>query len=376
VLLPDNDAIGLEHMNAVAQSLNGKAQEIKIVQLPGLPQKGDVDDFIAAHGANAAEDLLKLIQAAPVWKNLTDPSRRPRLRSVSDILTASSQEFDWLVKDLLVVGSLAVLGAKPKFGKSTGLRDLGTCVARGEPFLNRPTKQGPVIYVCLEDSDAILGSHVRKLGLIDSDPFTFITERPTLEHLRELIQEHRPVLVIIDPLYRFANITKVDDYVQNMNALVPLEGLCKEFGVTICVAHHAVKGGRDDPFDAFLGSTSIFGSVETGIILVRDPKTDVRTIRTRSRHGRDLDETVIELDPVSGRITLGKTVEEIDTTARQEKAESIETAIIAFLSAHFSSNEEEIRATVTGKTKSIRYALDKLRYTFQTIPVEDAAVEI
>jgi hypothetical protein len=52
----------------VAKALESIAKEIKIVALPDLPEKGDVVDFIAMRGPKAAQDLLELIQAAPVWQ--------------------------------------------------------------------------------------------------------------------------------------------------------------------------------------------------------------------------------------------------------------------------------------------------------------------
>src|SRR6266849_5709232 len=44
VLLPDNDGAGQKHAGLVALNLQGKASLIKIVNLPGLPPKGDVSD--------------------------------------------------------------------------------------------------------------------------------------------------------------------------------------------------------------------------------------------------------------------------------------------------------------------------------------------
>ncbi|HEX9942397.1 MAG TPA: CHC2 zinc finger domain-containing protein [Thermoanaerobaculia bacterium] len=47
VILPDNDQPGQQHAEQVARSLAGVSKEIKIIRLPGLPEKGDVSDWIA-----------------------------------------------------------------------------------------------------------------------------------------------------------------------------------------------------------------------------------------------------------------------------------------------------------------------------------------
>lgn len=81
VLLPDNDAPGQRHVEKIAHSLQGIARSIRIIELPGLPDAGDVVDWFNAGGTAAA--LREIINNAPVWeaveslktatrKNLTD----------------------------------------------------------------------------------------------------------------------------------------------------------------------------------------------------------------------------------------------------------------------------------------------------------------
>ncbi len=45
VVLPDNDGPGRKHAAAVAASLLGVADSVRMVELPGLPAKGDVTDW-------------------------------------------------------------------------------------------------------------------------------------------------------------------------------------------------------------------------------------------------------------------------------------------------------------------------------------------
>lgn len=65
VVLPDNDDAGRKHAQQVAQSLQGIAESVRIVELAGLPDKGDVSDWIAAGGTK--EELNRLAEAAPLW---------------------------------------------------------------------------------------------------------------------------------------------------------------------------------------------------------------------------------------------------------------------------------------------------------------------
>ncbi|WP_166819883.1 DUF3987 domain-containing protein [Thalassoroseus pseudoceratinae] len=66
VILPDNDDPGRSHAEAVARSLNGIAAEVRVVDLPGLPDKGDVSDWFAGDGT--VEELQKLVRSASSWE--------------------------------------------------------------------------------------------------------------------------------------------------------------------------------------------------------------------------------------------------------------------------------------------------------------------
>lgn len=62
-IFPDNDQPGVGHAATVAKALAGVAAWVKVVELPDLPEKGDVSDWIAAGGTR--EKLEKLVAAAP-----------------------------------------------------------------------------------------------------------------------------------------------------------------------------------------------------------------------------------------------------------------------------------------------------------------------
>lgn len=66
VILPDNDEVGRKHSEQVARAVAPLAASIKIVNLPGLAEKGDVSDWLAA--GHTADDLTALVDAAPVWQ--------------------------------------------------------------------------------------------------------------------------------------------------------------------------------------------------------------------------------------------------------------------------------------------------------------------
>jgi hypothetical protein len=72
IIIPDNDQPGRDHAQRVARSLRGKAASVKVVELPGVPEKGDVSDFLDARGT--IDQLRDLAARAPEW---TPPATAP-----------------------------------------------------------------------------------------------------------------------------------------------------------------------------------------------------------------------------------------------------------------------------------------------------------
>jgi hypothetical protein len=68
VILPDNDTAGRDHCTKVLKSLEGKAKTIRVLDLPNLPEKGDVTDWKAQGGTlEQFKALLENAPSAAVW---------------------------------------------------------------------------------------------------------------------------------------------------------------------------------------------------------------------------------------------------------------------------------------------------------------------
>ncbi len=64
VILPDNDEPGRDHAKKVAKELTGVAASVKILDLPGLPEKGDICEWIADGGTKEKLEELVMQQTA------------------------------------------------------------------------------------------------------------------------------------------------------------------------------------------------------------------------------------------------------------------------------------------------------------------------
>jgi hypothetical protein len=98
VIFPDNDDTGRAHAQLVAWNIRLITKDIKIVQLPGLPPKGDVSDWLEQGGTK--EKLLDLIKAAaPADKNkLADPNVKNEASIAKRANEKPFQNFRWVEK--------------------------------------------------------------------------------------------------------------------------------------------------------------------------------------------------------------------------------------------------------------------------------------
>lgn len=71
-IVPDNDAPGREHAKQVATALHGTAASVKVLELPNLPEKGDVSDWLQTGGT--IQQLQELVNATPEWKPSPTPT--------------------------------------------------------------------------------------------------------------------------------------------------------------------------------------------------------------------------------------------------------------------------------------------------------------
>jgi predicted P-loop ATPase len=80
VILPDNDDPGRKHADQVKRSLRGVAASVVEVELPNLPEKGDIADWIASGGTK--EQLDELIDNASI---ITATSSKVKGKQASEL---------------------------------------------------------------------------------------------------------------------------------------------------------------------------------------------------------------------------------------------------------------------------------------------------
>jgi hypothetical protein len=65
-IIPDNDKPGFDHAAKIAASVHGIAETVKVLTLTGVPDKGDVSDWL--DDAHNADHLMALLAATPTYE--------------------------------------------------------------------------------------------------------------------------------------------------------------------------------------------------------------------------------------------------------------------------------------------------------------------
>lgn len=169
--------------------------------------------------------------------------------------------------------------------------------------------------------------------------------------LVSLVRNQRPALVVIDPLFRLAQIRDEKAYAEVYAALGPLIDTARETGTHILVTHHSGKAQKADAIDSPLGSTALGGAVSTLIVLKRSDS--YRSVQSVQRIGADMPETILSFDSETHRLSIGGTRAEADRRA-------VECEIIEYLKGAGERAEPEIVAHVEGANAVKRKALRSL----------------
>jgi putative DNA primase/helicase len=272
VIFPDNDAPGKNHARQVAASVSVYAMDVRIVELPGLPEHGDVSDFLELH---SADELLKVIQKTPRWK----PEKGSLLVDAPNFLSTLSPEIDWLVEGLIQRGANGFICAPPKVGKSWLAVDLALSLAMGLPWVGfevrRPAK---VALVSREDNPGLTRWRMDRLltgknrTMEDLKGRLYVNSREQSPSFRldqsELftpmiaeLKAVQPEFVILD-VFNVLHGADENDNTEMRRVLEELNRMQREIGSAICVIHHFNKTAEGSLTQRLRGAGAIAGWAE------------------------------------------------------------------------------------------------------------------
>ena len=206
------------------------------------------------------------------------------------------QEF--VVRGLLPKG-LSILGGAPKIGKSWLMLELALRVAKGEPMWGMETKQGTVLYYCLEDTLKRIQQRLYCITENGPDNLLFETATGTLatnleEEILLYIKKHPDMSLIIIDTFQMIRGNKGDpSYGSDYDDIQKLKRISDSQNVAILLVHHLRKMGDRDPVNKLSGTTGISGAVDCVFIL--DKAARLEDVATLTCTGRDIQQRELEL---------------------------------------------------------------------------------
>jgi putative DNA primase/helicase len=256
---------------------------VRVVDLPGLPPKGDVSDWLDA-GHDAAE-LRAILEDAPA-------AARSGLRWYSpvELATMTLARPDWIIPGYALVGGIVEIDGKIKSaGKTTFILHAAGAILDGADFLGRPTRRARVLYVT-EQSRQTFADALRRTGLENRGAELRILFREDIGRTSwpEVVAAARQdgyEVVVFDTIGKLAGVRDENAAPDWSAAMTPLQDLAAS-GRAVVVARHDRKGGGDVG-DSGRGSSQASGDVDI-ILALRRPEGNQggnrRVIESLSRY--------------------------------------------------------------------------------------------
>ena len=308
MVLPDEDNPGRKYGLCVADSLH-KANRIKVVLLPELPERGDVADWFES--GFTADDLRKIVEQTPTWDGKPFPYQTegdaepvpteerkpgPCIVSFDEI---EETKVEWLLQDVIPLGMVTTLVGNPGQGKSFLTCWLASCITRDDTILFRgkSVPKGSVL-ICNSEDDAGKtikrrlrqnGANMKKVKTIPyvlksgqgKDKKEVLYESPiTLDNLADfetaLDQTPDCQLLIVDPVTAFWGGTNDQKNAEVRVVLSQLKKLAEKRNIAIVLVSHLNKSVGADAISRITGSGGLPAASRSAWLV--SEKDDLRTV--------------------------------------------------------------------------------------------------
>lgn len=273
---------------------------------------------------------------------------------VSELQDKTLPPMKWLIDDLLPVGGVVMLSAKPKMGKSFLAIQLALSVASGGEFLGFQARKHEVLYIDLETSQRSMKNRISMMTADAPKGLYLMTPQEVFEfgnigngfesQVDYFLESHKGVkLVIVDTygLIQGSRTAAKNIYRQEYAEISHLNSWARKKGFTLVLIHHQNK--QDDysnPVQGISGSTGITGGLQAYYILSKRDYTDTKTKLTIG--GKEIMERDIFIRPESD---TNRTWIEDEPEDRPSRRKTVSTDPITIAIRELCADSEEIEVT-------------------------------
>jgi len=314
-ILPDKDKAGEEYAQKVAKSVNGICREWCILRLPGLPEKGDLSDFVSK--TTTREDILLLAEAAfaaykdqefPIPadstnKHLTNNHLPPQPAELEWSIESCTfaeikpEPIVWLMEPLWQDHCINLLVGQANAGKTFLACYLAAAVSRGMqiPDSSKRFPIGDVLYVTTENNlNQVMRPRLEEAGADLTRVHTWKLKRKkdrngeevdaevTLEDIDAISKwcDSFPDLrlVVMDPVTGYMGDVDHNDNKEVRRVLQKAQQLAETKKFCLLLLTHLKKADAQG-INAAIGAQAFVAVPRVVNALIRDPDDDEGKIR-------------------------------------------------------------------------------------------------
>jgi RecA-family ATPase len=239
-----------------------------------------------------------------------------------------------IVEGLLWPGTYLFVGA-PKVGKSFLVAQIAYHVSTGLDLWGYPVRQGPVLYLALEDDYRRLQNRLyRMFGTDSAENLHFAIQAKQLsqglmEQLQKFLREHPQTrLVIIDTLQKIREAGGESySYASDYELIGRLKQFADQTGICLLLVHHTRKQQAEDKFDMISGTNGLLGAADGAFLLRKEQRIDGTA--TLEVSGRDQQEQRLYLSRDPERLVWQ--LERTETDLWQEPPDPVVQAVAQFI---------------------------------------------
>lgn len=296
VILPDNDPPGEAHGRAVAESCRAVGLHVKLVQLPGLPPKGDVSDWLGAgkpvddlrcviDGTPVVEDRDRIIPIAEAVRTFVESLER----DTPDFIPTPFPNLNKLLCGGMVPGELFYLAAKGGVGKSALALELARYVSRNTPVLVVSQEMGIAALVrrFIAQEGGVSATKLRQHNLDQTDwakitkaagslsdrHIGLVEHAPTVEKIKAKVRHMPGVKLVVVDYLQLIKADGRDSRAQLEAASAGLMALAKQEKIVVfCLSAVSARGeGNHKPSLSWLRGSGMLEHDPHVVLLMHQP---------------------------------------------------------------------------------------------------------
>lgn len=296
IIIPDNDRVSKIFYRDIGNNLVGIAKSIKYLELPELPEHGDISDWLMKD--NTLDSLFELIKESPKFP-LPVPVEDRSAVLLSELWEANLPKEEMIINGIMGKKNYTLIASGTKKGKTLFSLNLALNLISGTSFLETYPVNGKqkVMYVYseashqdIEELTKLQVEGLAKLGIIipkedlnnlltyniRKELLTISLKNDDLSVFQKVIDDFKPDVIIIDPVGRIATFDMNKDVSITLFANLMIQ-------IRDChwvLVHHTRKGisaykplkplifDPDTVFDSIRGSSCWSNYADTIIALV------------------------------------------------------------------------------------------------------------